>query len=60
LAQVLSPRHLRLNNYQDQATKLATFGIQAFEGEGDTFHKEKPQKNAWTPKPVVSELGLNR
>jgi hypothetical protein len=46
LAQVLSPRHLRLNNYQDQATKLATFGIQAFEGEGDTFHKEKPQKNA--------------
>jgi hypothetical protein len=46
LAQVLPPRHLRLNNYQDQGTKLATFSIQAFEGEGDTFHKEKPQKNA--------------
>jgi hypothetical protein len=38
LAQVSSPRHLHLNSYQDQPS---TFGIQAFEGEGDAFHKEK-------------------
>jgi hypothetical protein len=35
------PCHLCLKNNQNKGTNLTGFGTQAFEGEGDAFHKEK-------------------